>query len=218
MKLRGAGAWALSAMVALTMLAVSSDARAGLPVRKVDYAWDKPELKTDMLRAKLPTRDVLEDVDVQKRIDSGVNVEFVVRGYVIPVAGGNPVGLTAHTCKIRWDLWNEVYLVSVNGAKAQGIANKNGIYRLCSDLVLPIVARATLTLAPSNYFLRVKVEVDPITAAMRQQILTWVTRPTGTAGAITPSDALFSAYVGTFMQPGTSAFKVLEFETNVFPN
>jgi hypothetical protein len=212
--LRGAGGWAFSATVAMTMLAVSSDARAALPVRQVKYAWDK----TDMLRAKLPTRDVLEDAGVQKRIDSGVNVNFIVRGYVIPLTGGNPVGLTAHTCKIRLDLWNDVYAVSVNGQKTQNVLNKNGIYRLCSDLELPIVARATLALPPANYFLRVKVEVDPITPAMQQQILTWVTRPTGTAGAITPSDALFSAYVGTFMQPGTSAFKVLEFETNVFPN
>jgi hypothetical protein len=201
-------------MVATTTLTVSSDARAGLPVKPVTYAWDK----TDMLRAKLPTKEALDDAAIQKLFDTGLPVVFLVRGYVVPLGGGPPIGLTAHSCNITWAMWDDVWLVSVNGGKRQPVATKKGIYTRCTELDLPIVARATLKLAPSSYFLRVKVEVNPVTEEMQKQIQAWVTRPTGTAGAITAGDTLFSAFAGTFMQKDASAAKVLEFETNVFPN
>lgn len=199
---------------AIATLAVATRAQAAtMETRKVAMTWDKD----GVLHGVLPYRDALEDKTIQRRLDEGLPVTLVMRGYVIPSGGGDPIALTARSCNITWQIWDEVWYVAVNGGKRTLAINKSAIYRKCIDEDQIIVARKTLPSASTNYRLVVRVEVNPVSEEMLKQIQSWVTRPTGSSGAITPGDALFSSFVGVFMKKAVTADKIVEFQTDPLP-
>jgi hypothetical protein len=206
--------WALGSAAALAVSALALDASAALPIRASKFAWDK----VGVLRGSFSFREALDDKAIAKKLANGLEVKLVMRGYVYPNAGGDPIALTAHTCSVAYDLWNEVFLVSVNGAKSKPVVNKKGVYRLCTDLVdHPIADRPTLRNKPSDYYLAVKVEVNPVGADTLKKVQQWVTRSTGASGSISPSDALFASFVGVFMKKIATADLVIDFQTDSFP-
>ncbi len=206
---------ALAGVAALVVtIAVATAADAQLQVRPAKFAWDK----AGMLRATFEYRDAFDDPKVKKRLYNGLPVDIVMRGYVYPNGGGDPVALTAHSCRVAHDVWNEIYSVVVNGVKKPPVVNMKGVYRLCTDMVdLPIAEKAILK-NPQNFFLAVKVEVNPVSAAVLKEIQRWVTRPLGVSGGISAGDALFASFVGVFMKKQVaSADNVIEFKTASFP-
>jgi hypothetical protein len=207
---RRAIAGALAAMV----LAVTTRARADLEVRTTKFAWDK----AGTLRATFSFRDAIDDPAIQKKLANGLPVTVIMRGYAYPNAGGDPVALTAHTCRVAYDLWNELYRVVVNGVPQPPVVNMKGVYRLCTTMnELAIADKQTLKYDPASYFLAVKVEVNPISEETLKKIQSWVTRPSGASGSIGPGDALFASFVGVFMKKVATADRVVEFRTPSFP-
>jgi hypothetical protein len=215
---RRAGTRALARLggpaAAIALLTVASDARADLEVRTTKFAWDK----AGVLRGTFTFRDAIDDA-IRKKLSNGLAVTIVMRGYVYPNAGGDPVALTAHTCRVAYDLWNEVFRVVVDGTTKPPVVNLKGVYRLCTDLVdHPIVEKATLKGKPDGHFLAVKVEVNPVSEATIKEIQRWVTRPLGPSGSITAGDALFATFVGVFMKKQVAgADRIVEFRTASFP-
>lgn len=195
------------------LLAVTASASA-LSVRPAVLAWDK----AGVLRGTFNFRDAIDD-KIKKRLSNGLVVNIVMRGYVYPNAGGEPVALTAHTCKVAYDLWQGAFFVIENGGKSKPVVNMNGVYRLCTDMVdLPITDRAPLKGKPQDYYLAVKVEVNPVSQALLKEIQRWVTRPLGGSGSITAGDALFATFVGVFINKQVqSADRIVEFSTASFP-
>lgn len=203
----------LSLAFAGALLAVTTSASA-LNTRPATLSWDK----AGVLRGTFAYRDALDD-KTKKRLYNGLPVTIVMRGYVYPNGGGDPVALTAHSCKVAHELWNDVYFVVVNGGKSKPVVNLNGVYRLCTDLVdHPIAERAALKGKPQDYYLAVKVEIDPVSQALLKEIQRWVTRPLGVSGSITAGDALFATFVGVFINNSVpTASNVVEFRTASFP-
>lgn len=198
---------------AATLLATTTSARA-IGVRPVALAWDKG----GVLRGTFSFRDAIDD-RIKKRLSNGLRVHIVMRGYVYAAGGGDPVALTAHTCSVAYDLWQQVFLVVENGGKSKPVVNMNGVYRLCTDMVdLPITDRATLKGKAQEHYLAVKVEVNPVSEALLKDIQRWVTRPLGVSGGITTGDALFATFVGVFIKKQVeSAERVVEFASPAFP-
>ena len=194
-------------------LGVVAAAWAGLPVRVAKLAWDK----AGMLHGVLPMRDSIDDPAIAKKLSNGLPVTVIVRGYVYPNSGGDPIALTAHTCRVAYDLWNEVYKVVENGTSRPPVVNMKGVYRHCTDMDLPIADRPTLKMAPADYFVAVKVEVNPVSEDTLKKISSWVTRPSGVSGSIGPGDALFASFVGVFMKKVATADHVVEFQTPPLP-
>ncbi|MEO7095073.1 MAG: hypothetical protein ABI175_17570 [Polyangiales bacterium] len=194
---------------------VVAHAYGALPVRPAKFTWDK----NGVLRGTFSFKDALEAAPVAKKLSNGLKVTVVMRGYIYANSGGDPVGLTAHSCNIAYDLWNEIYYVSVNGKKSVPIVTRKGVYRKCTDLEdHPIADRlVTLKNKPADYYLAVKVEVDPISDDITKKIQQWVTRPSGASGGIGPGDALFASFVGVFMKKVATAGYVIEFQTGPFP-
>jgi len=197
------------------VLLAATTADGALAVRPAVLAWDK----SGVLRGTFSFRDAMDDKEVKKRLANGLPVTVVMRGYVYPNSGGDPVALTAHTCRVAYDLWNEVFLVIENGGKSKPIVNMTGVYKRCTDMVdLPITDRAPLKGKPQDYYLAVKVEVNPVSQALLKEIQRWVTRPLGVSGSITAGDALFATFVGVFINKQVqSAERVVEFRTASFP-
>jgi hypothetical protein len=205
--------WLVGALVVTAGSVLAAHVLAALPIRKSAFSWDK----NGYLRGTFSFRDAIDHPPVKKKLTDGIKVVVVMRGYAYPNAGGDPVALTAHTCRVAYDLWEEVYRVSVNGKKSVPVVSMKGVYRSCTDMVdQPIADRPTLKNKPSDYYLAVKVEVNPISEDALKKIQQWVTRPSG-GTSIGPGDALFASFVGVFMKKVATADHVVEFQTDAFP-
>jgi hypothetical protein len=213
---------AVFAWLSLAVALVAVDARAQqpaqptapqqLPSRQANYAWDKT-----LLRASFSFRDVL-DKPLTARLTSGLPMVIAMRAYVFRENDPTPVALTVRTCSIKFDLWEEVFRVTLTGQGVDGeraVINAEGVLRLCAEARnLPIVDRPLLT-AGAAHFLAAIVDVNPVSPQVLEQMRQWVARPTGSTG-IGPGDALFGSFVGLFVRQIGTSDKTLTFRTQAF--
>lgn len=205
----------ICAAAALATIAAATIAHAATQVRAMKkVGWDK----SGMLHGVLDMRDAIDDPVITKKLKDGLPVTVIVRGYVVPTTGGNPIVFTAHTCHVAFDLWNEVFRITENGATKPPVINLKGVYRHCTDMDLAIVTRADLPAAPPGFDLSLKIDVNPVDPKLQDQIKQWITRPQGTTGTISPGDALFATFANVFMNKKIPpAQLVIEFDTPPFP-
>lgn len=158
------------------------------------------------------------DGTISKKLLSGLPTTIAMRGYVFKESGGDPVALAARSCKIVYDLWDEVFRVTVTQAGGQTTTvavNVEGVLRNCAESKkIPIMERASMK-DGTKYFVAVIVEVNPISADMLDRIKRWVTRPNGTT-SLSSSDSLFGSFVGLFVTRVPSADKRIQFRTQAF--
>jgi len=210
-----------SFFVAATALTTSADARAEdppkqeeLPRRQANFAWNKTEKSGTLLNASFSFRDVI-DKPMQEKLANGLPTTIAMRAYVLREGEANPVALAVRTCKITFDLWDEVYRLKISGPGGErdtAALNLDGVLRQCAEARdLPVAERALLT-AGKPHFLGVIVEVNPVSPQMLEQMRKWVSRPAGSTG-IGPTDALFGSFVGLFVKQMGTADRTLRFRT-----
>ncbi len=210
----------------LVALAVASGARdavaqpaptapAQLPPRPVTFRWDKT-----LLRATYAFRDAV-DPSIVDRLSKGLPNVIAMRAYVYREGDATPVALSVQSCKIVYDLWDDLYRVTItdpSGVHNQAVANQEGVFKKCLEArELPIVDRSVLKTGTAH-FLAVVVDVNPVDPQLLAQLRAWVTRPTGSAGStgITPGDALFGSFVGLFVRNIGASDKTVTFRTAPF--
>ncbi|MBX3212347.1 MAG: hypothetical protein KF850_09965 [Labilithrix sp.] len=186
-----------------------------LPRRQANFAWDKNDkTKQTLLRASFSSRDVIDKAMADK-LASGLPTVIAMRAYLLREGEANPVALAVRTCRVVYDLWDEVYRLKISSAGAErdsAALNLEGVLRQCAEARdLPIVDRALLT-AGKPHFLGVIVEVNPVSPQMLAQMRQWVSRPAGSTG-IGPGDALFGSFVGLFVRQIGNADRTLRFRT-----
>ena len=185
---------------------------AALPSRAAQIALDDR-----LVTLTVGFRDVV-DAEISKKLQSGLPTVLTMRGYVFPEAGGDPIALTAKSCRIVYDLWDEVFRIQLTqpGGESSAVAvNVEGVLRNCGEAKkMPLAARALMG-DSVRYFVAVLVEVNPVSPEMLDRIKKWVTRPTG-ASAIGPGDSLFGSFVGLFVAKVGDADKKLAFRTQAF--
>ncbi len=213
---------ALLVLGALAVLAPLRVAHAGdepkpedLPRRQANFAWDtNDKTKQTLLRASFSFRDVV-DKSLADKLASGLPTVIATRAYVLREGEPNPVALGVRTCRVTYDLWDEVYRlkISVPGSERDSAAvNLEGVLRQCAEARdLPVADRALLT-PGKPHFLGVIVEVNPVSPQMLAQMRQWVSRPAGSTG-IGPGDALFGSFVGLFVRQIGNADRTLRFRT-----
>jgi hypothetical protein len=213
----------IAAVAALVVVAPPGVARADddppkqeeLPRRQANFAWDKND-KTGqtLLRASFSYRDII-DKALAEKLASGLPTVIAMRAYVLREGEQNPVALAVRTCRVVYDLWDEVYrlkITSVGGERDSAALNLDGVLRQCAEARdLPVVDRTLLT-PGKPHFLGVIVEVNPISPQMLAQMRQWVSRPAGSTG-IGPGDALFGSFVGLFVRQIGNADRTLRFRT-----
>ncbi len=185
---------------------------ADLPRRLANFAWDKT-----LLRASFSFRDVI-DRPLAEKLSSGLPTVILMRAYVVQDGQSEPVALAVRTCKVVYDLWDEVYRLKVTGPGGErdtASINVEGVLRQCAEARdLPVVDKSLLR-AQKPYFLGVIVDVNPIDPQTLEQIRRWVSRPTGSTG-IGPGDALFGSFVGLFVRQIGNSDRTLRFRTQTF--
>ena len=162
-------------------------------------------------------RDVV-DAEITKKLQSGLPTVITMRGYLFRDGGGDPIALGAKSCRVVYDLWDEVFKIQLTqaGATSSAVAiNVEGVLRNCAEARrLPLVERSALT-DGASYFVAALVEVNPMSQEMLDRIRKWVTRPSGTS-AIGPGDSLFGSFVGLFVTRVGDAERKLSFRTQTF--
>ncbi|HVH45601.1 MAG TPA: hypothetical protein VM925_24775, partial [Labilithrix sp.] len=98
-----------------TALADDEPKQAELPRRQANFAWDKND-KTQqvLLRASFSYRDVI-DKSMADKLASGLPTVIAMRAYVLREGEPNPVALAVRTCRVVYDLWDEVYRLKISG-------------------------------------------------------------------------------------------------------
>jgi hypothetical protein len=185
---------------------------AALPERRAQVMDEK-----GVVKLTLGFRDVV-DAEIEKKLESGLPTVVTMRGYLFRESGGDPIALTAKSCRIVYDLWDEVFhiqLVQPGGPTAVVAVNVEGVLRNCCEAKrIPLVDRAVLATG-ARYFVATLVEVNPVSQEMLDRIKRWITRPNG-ASAIGPGDSLFGSFVGLFVARIGDADRRLEFRTQAF--
>lgn len=186
-----------------------------LPRRQANFAWDRNE-KTGqtLLRASFSYRDLVDKAMTEK-LQSGLPTVIAMRAYVLREGEANPIALAVRTCRISFDLWDEVYrlrIASAGGERDSAALNLEGVLRQCAEARdLAVIDRALLQ-AGKPIFLGAIVEVNPVSPQMLAQLRQWVARPAGSTG-IGPGDALFGSFVGLFVRQIGTADRTLRFRT-----
>jgi hypothetical protein len=183
-----------------------------LPARNAEIAADGRVVKMSVA-----FRDVV-DAEISKKLLSGLPTVITMRAYVLRESGGDPIALTAKSCHIVYDLWDEVFRIQITqpGGQANAVAvNVEGVLRNCAEArKIPLMDRAAMK-DNVRHFVAVLVEVNPVSAEMLDRIKRWVTRPNGST-AIGPGDSLFGSFVGLFVARIGDADRKLAFRTQAF--
>lgn len=182
---------------------------AQLPVRPASFAWQK-----DTLTASFGFRDVV-DSKIENQLASGLPVTLSLRVYVIEEGETTPVELAVRSCRVVYDLWDEVYRIRVvapGGERNAAAVSAEGVLRQCAEVrAMPVAARSVLERG-RRYFLAVLAEVNPVSQKTLDEMRRWVTRPPGATG-IGPGDALFGSFAMLFVRPASDADKTVRFRT-----
>lgn len=185
---------------------------AALPQRAGQLTLEK-----DTIKLSVSYRDVI-DAEISRKLLSGLPTVITMRGYVFRESGGDPIALTAKTCRVVYDLWDEVFRIQLTqpGSQTNVIAvNAEGVLRNCGEARKIALIERALVKEGSKYFVAILVEVNPVSAEMLDRIKRWVTRPNGGA-AIGPGDSLFGSFVGLFVARIESADRRITFRTQAF--
>ncbi|CAN5348119.1 hypothetical protein BH09MYX1_BH09MYX1_58040 [soil metagenome] len=197
-------------------------APALLPQRSSTLTWDRqvpPVVPKEitLLKTSLAFRDVL-DPALTNKLASGLPTVIAMRAYVFEERRDEPVALAVRSCRVTYDLWDEIYRIKITGPGGDRDAaaiNADGVLRQCAEIKdFPVVDRALLK-SGTTYFLGVIVDVNPVSPQMLEQMRRWVSRPTGSTN-IGPSDALFGSFVGLFIRQIGQSDRTLRFRTTSF--
>jgi hypothetical protein len=190
---------------------------AKLPVRVATFTWEKTKEGQEILRASFGFRDAL-DAALLGKLKSGMPQTIALRAYVLREGEAAPAALAVRSCRIVYDLWDEIFRVhvtSAGGGRDTAAVNEEGVLRLCAEVKeLAVVDRALLRTGAAHY-LGVIVEVNPVSPQMLAEMRRWVSRPAGST-SIAPSDALFGSFVGLFVRNLGASDRTLRFRTQTF--
>lgn len=204
----------LSPAAALAQAPAAPTNPAQLPQRQATFLWEPQPKGPDLLKASFSYVDVIDEA-FRNKLASGLQHVIVMRAYLWKEGDSEPVALAASTCKITYDLWDNVYGLKISGPGGErntAALNVDGVVRQCFEArKLQMTDRSLLT-PGKPHFLGVIVEVNPVNAQMVEQMRKWVTRPAGSTG-IGPGDALFGSFVGLFVRDIGKAERTLRFRT-----
>ena len=83
---------------------------AALPMRGANFRRDN-----DLIRASYSFSDVLTDA-VKQKLSNGPASTIAMRAYVFREGDARPITVAVQTCVVSYDLWNEVYQVSLTSS------------------------------------------------------------------------------------------------------
>lgn len=182
-------AWALAGAT------VRAQGGGTVPPRRIGVHWDGmvPELS-------FSARD-LADRDVRKKLQSGLPQVISVRVYAFR-DGGRTVAASLQTCRVVYDLWEEIYRVQVQSAEQDRSVMVPSMKEVLDKCLvtrrLPIGhADNWANRKDEDVYFAVLVEFNPLSQDTVERIRRWLARPAG--GGNLEGDAFFGSFVSLFV-------------------
>jgi hypothetical protein len=188
--------WAVQVLATATLVLVAWAAFADeVGVRKVGLAR-----KDDDLLVSFGYRDIFDD-ESEAELESGLPTTVLMRMSLVPEKGDEPLSFTLRNSRVIYDLWEEVYHVTVKSPGRE--AEKTVVEERDEAIEIAAVAsRHPLDIEdvpPGTYELRIRVDRNPLSKAIIKGMNNWLKRPIGSSGRLKPGDSFFGSFISFFV-------------------
>lgn len=163
--------------------------------RKLGVYW-----RNGTPRLSFSARDIATPA-LAKKLVSGLPQTLLMRVYAYPERSREPLAVGAVSCRIAYDLWEEVFRVQIetdNNDRAVIARSINEVHELCLVMRNRAIGRADnyTSLSGRSIYFAVAVEQNPISRGTVERIRRWLSRPnSGSMGG----DAFFGSFVSIFV-------------------
>jgi hypothetical protein len=183
-----------AAMVAIASLTGASAGAQDVRTRRIGVAWED-----GVPHVSFSYRDVLSDRGLEK-LESGLPQTITLRVYAYGEDGSEPLAVGGRTCRVVFDLWEEVYRVQIataEGDRVVRVRTRDAVIDRCLRVRGEPVGRARdyhPARGQTIYFATL-AELNPISPETVQNIRRWLARP----GGHVEGNAFFGSFVSLFV-------------------
>ena len=201
-------------MLALLALLLAPAAAVGqeVPERRVGLAQ-----KSGRLVASFDVSGVV-DAAARRRLRSGIPSQVVLRAYLVPEGSDDDQGLAAQTCRVAFDLWDEVFRVVVarSGSERRlDLRTEREVVSACARVQELPLARLPDIDPRRTYRVAVLAELNPIDRRTLAAIRRWLAHPGGQSAS--ERGGLFGSFASVFVNRRIgSAEKAVRFRSQRF--
>lgn len=162
-----------------------------VPQRTVGLVWEE-----GVPRVSVSVRDLV-DRAVRRKLESGLPQTLTFRVLTYHDQSSEPVALFDRTCRVTYDLWEEIFRVEIAEAGRRRTLTLDGV---ASVLNRCLVADQLSAAGPSavetqrRIYFGVLVELNPMSEATVRRIRRWLARPSEGEG-----EAFFGSFVSLFV-------------------
>lgn len=202
------------ALLVLLVLAAAPRAAQGqdVPERAVGLAQQSGRLVTSF--------DVggVVNAAARRRLRSGIASQVVVRAYLYLDGGREAKGLGAQTCRVAYDLWEDVFRVVVTRPGSErrlALRTEREVVTACARVRDLAVAKIAELDPRRAYRLAVLAELNPIDRRTLAAIRRWLAHPGGQSAS--ERGGLFGSFASVFVNRRlATAEKSLRFRSQRF--
>ena len=172
-----------------------ASAQESVPRRRLGVHFDE-----GVPRLTFSARDLL-DADARDKLESGLPQTIVMHIYAYRDGHTSPVVLSQRSCRVVYDLWEEVFRVQVQTGSSDRTFTESDVDSVIERCV--VVRRHGVGTASDfrrhrgrHLYFAVLFEFNPLSPATVERIRRWLARPSG--GRV-ESDAFFGSFVSLFV-------------------
>ena len=137
--------------------------------------------------------------EVQRKLQSGLPQTILMRIYAYRDGQGEPLAVSARTCRVVYDLWEEVYRLEQQTSNHDRSTTASSLDQVLNRCLIardyPIGGNHDYHRGDRIYF-AVLIEFNPLSPQTVQRIRRWLARP---AGGRVDGEAFFGSFVSLFV-------------------
>ncbi len=171
---------------------------ATLSQRRFGGGWVGQELSVDVSVADFLNRDV------QHKLRSGLPQTLVMQTVVYTDKSKKPLVAYAQTCRVVFDIWDEIYRVERLTPRQQNtflLHTPAEISKVCLELQKVRLGNAGIfqDRVGDSVYVGLLVELNPLSEKTVERIRRWLVRPGGSKGLA--DDSFYGSFVSLFVNP-----------------
>ncbi len=140
----------------------------------------------------------LFDIEAYNALASGFTSTVVIRIWLYPKGGTDPIAFVLHERKVLYNLWDEVFELKLDGKIVKEKRQADALRHLTSIEDLP-VARLSSVPIGQEFLLAMQAELNPVSKETLAEVRRWLSQ--GTGGGLDRGGAFFGSFVSVFVNP-----------------